>query len=103
MAGCATPTGSAGHASATTDPKLTFNLGHSMGADQFFGARLDPSTNAFASSAIVESGHNHLTTAVTCRLPVRLRPSGDRQGCVKSAPLQAQAFAKKTTLMTRFR
>jgi hypothetical protein len=34
VAGCARPTGSAGHASATTDPRLTFHLGHSMGADQ---------------------------------------------------------------------
>ena len=35
LAGCATPTGSAGQAprSATTNPELTFNPGHPMGAD----------------------------------------------------------------------
>jgi hypothetical protein len=33
VAGCATPTGSAGHAGATADLKLTFHLGHSAGAD----------------------------------------------------------------------
>jgi len=31
--GCATPTGFAGHASATTASQLTFHLGHSVGAD----------------------------------------------------------------------
>jgi GGDEF domain-containing protein len=35
MAGCATPTSSAGHApaSATTNPKLTFKSDHQAGAD----------------------------------------------------------------------
>ena len=33
MAGCATPTGSAGHAGATANLKLTFHLDHSAGAD----------------------------------------------------------------------
>ena len=39
VAGCATPTGSAGHASAgaETVPKLTFQLDHSMGADHRVG------------------------------------------------------------------
>src|SRR5262249_41629922 len=32
-AGCATPIGSAGHAGATANPKLTFHLDHSAGAD----------------------------------------------------------------------
>jgi hypothetical protein len=32
---CATPTGSAGHAGATANLKLTFHLDHSPGADQF--------------------------------------------------------------------
>src|SRR5215470_3702787 len=32
-AGCATPTGSAGHAGATANLKLTFHLDHSAGAD----------------------------------------------------------------------
>src|SRR5262249_36253492 len=36
VAGCATPPGSAGHASATASLKLTFHLDHSVGADQFF-------------------------------------------------------------------
>src|SRR5262249_20718699 len=34
MAGCATPPGSAGHASATASLKLTFHLDHSVGANQ---------------------------------------------------------------------
>src|SRR5262249_11828949 len=34
VAGCATPTGSAGHASATASLKLTFHLDHSVGANQ---------------------------------------------------------------------
>src|SRR5262249_34406756 len=33
VAGCATPTGSAGHAGATANLKLTFHLDHSAGAD----------------------------------------------------------------------
>src|SRR5262249_14338960 len=33
VAGCATPTGSAGHASATASLKLTFHLDHSVGAN----------------------------------------------------------------------
>ena len=32
VAGCATPTDSAGHAGATANPKLTFHLDHSVGA-----------------------------------------------------------------------
>ena len=39
VAGCALPTGSAGHASATTITKLTFHPGHSMKAGQRY-ARL---------------------------------------------------------------
>jgi hypothetical protein len=34
VAGCATPTGSASHASATASLKLTFHLDHSVGANQ---------------------------------------------------------------------
>src|SRR5262245_55134408 len=34
VAGCATPTGSAGHAGATANLKLTFHLDHSAGAGQ---------------------------------------------------------------------
>ena len=34
MAGCATPTGSAGYAGAPANLKLTFHLDHSAGADQ---------------------------------------------------------------------
>ena len=34
MAGCAPPTGSAGHAGATANLKLTFHLDHSAGASQ---------------------------------------------------------------------
>src|SRR5262245_66051772 len=34
VAGCATPTGYAGHAGATASLKLTFHLDHSVGANQ---------------------------------------------------------------------
>src|SRR6516225_5653124 len=34
VAGCATPTGSTGHAGATASLKLTFHLAHSVGANQ---------------------------------------------------------------------
>src|SRR5262249_41932223 len=39
VAGCATPTGSAGHVGATANLKLTFHLDHSAGADQTGSAR----------------------------------------------------------------
>src|SRR6267378_8267096 len=35
VAGCATPSGSAGHAGETANLKLTFHLDHSVGADHF--------------------------------------------------------------------
>jgi len=35
VAGCATPSGSAGHASATANLKLTFHLDHPAGADHW--------------------------------------------------------------------
>jgi len=42
VAGCATPTGSAGHASATASLKLTFHLDHSVGANQSNGVKNKP-------------------------------------------------------------
>src|SRR5437870_7184540 len=42
VAGCATPTGSAGHAGATANLKLTFHLDHSAGADQCLAAKKPP-------------------------------------------------------------
>jgi hypothetical protein len=42
VAGCATPTGSAGHAGATAKLKLTFHLDHSAGADQALEQVADP-------------------------------------------------------------
>jgi hypothetical protein len=39
VAGCATPTGSAGHAGATANLKLTFHLDQSAGADQSASAK----------------------------------------------------------------
>jgi hypothetical protein len=44
VTGCATPTGSAGHAGATANLKLTFHLDHSAGADQ--GANQDLALSA---------------------------------------------------------
>jgi hypothetical protein len=41
VAGCATPSGSAGHASATASLKLTFHLDHSVGANQYRQETLD--------------------------------------------------------------
>src|SRR5215469_6010412 len=42
VAGCATPTGSAGHPGATANLKLTFHLDHSAGADHLSEDRLAP-------------------------------------------------------------
>src|SRR5262249_28900413 len=39
VAGCATPTGSAGHAGATANLKLTFHLDHSAGAGHSAGTK----------------------------------------------------------------
>src|SRR5262245_39916710 len=50
LAGCATPSGSAGHAGATANLKLPFHLDHSAGADQWRNVDLDG-----AQLAIVES------------------------------------------------
>src|SRR5262249_22228547 len=41
VAGCATPTGSAGHASATASLKLTFHLDHSVGANHLPYKRME--------------------------------------------------------------
>ena len=41
VAGCATPSCSAGHASATASLKLTFHLDHSVGANQYRQETLD--------------------------------------------------------------
>src|SRR5262245_4394503 len=40
VAGCATPTGSAGHAGATANLKLTFHPDHSVGANHSFTSHL---------------------------------------------------------------
>jgi len=42
VAGCATPTGSAGHAGATANLELTFHLDHSAGADQCTPIKVTP-------------------------------------------------------------
>jgi hypothetical protein len=47
VAGCATPTGSAGHAGATANLKLTFHLDHSAGADQLSQRHRLPAIFAF--------------------------------------------------------
>src|SRR5262249_8547377 len=50
VAGCATPTGFAGHAGATANLKLTFHLDHSAGADQLrLGARGIPESRSLRS------------------------------------------------------
>src|SRR2546423_12858993 len=54
-AGCATPTGSAGHAGATANLKLTFHLDHSAGADQY-GAMRSPTQWMEGVSAIAREG-----------------------------------------------
>src|SRR5499433_1637713 len=56
VAGCATPTGFAGHAGATANLKLTFHLDHSAGADQ--------------SGSFVTAG---FVTAVVANLASRIR------------------------------
>src|SRR5262245_43618278 len=51
VAGCATTTGSAGHAGATANLKLTFHLDHSAGADQSRKPLVIPGANPASSSA----------------------------------------------------
>src|SRR6516162_747796 len=50
-AGCATPTGSAGHAGATANLKLTFHLDHSAGADH--SANLRAAGLAFLAASVL--------------------------------------------------
>jgi hypothetical protein len=53
VAGCATPTGSAGHASATANLKLTFHLDHSAGADhEIIQALVEAKTNVSFDHAV---------------------------------------------------
>ena len=51
VAGCATPTGSAGHAGATANLKLTFHLDHSAGADH--SANLRAAGLAFLAASVL--------------------------------------------------
>jgi hypothetical protein len=46
VTGCATPTGSGGHAGPTANLKLTFQLDHSSGADQLAFSRSRPQSRA---------------------------------------------------------
>src|SRR2546421_10287768 len=52
VAGCATPTGFAGHAGATANLKLTFHLDHSAGADQYASHLLSGRPCPVSSGAI---------------------------------------------------
>jgi hypothetical protein len=66
VAGCATPTGSAGHAGATANLKLTFHLDHSAGADQ---SRVSFFMNKFRKLGFIEYNgklevHNPLLNVV---------------------------------------
>jgi transposase InsO family protein len=71
VAGCATPTGSAGHAGATTNLKLTFHLDHSMRwppalghKSRSFGrvwARLEITRCSVGGHAMARSGSSHRT------------------------------------------
>jgi hypothetical protein len=62
VAGCATPTGSAGHASVTASLKLTFHLDHSVGANHHIkcemkAPRIDPAVPELAAlSALAALG-----------------------------------------------
>jgi hypothetical protein len=67
VAGCATPSGSAGHAGATANIKLTFHLDHSAGADQ-------PTESAEQKFAACEP----LTKTFNSRLLIRNRGPGSR-------------------------
>src|SRR5262249_52993233 len=51
VAGCATPTGSAGHAGATANLKLTFHLDHSAGAGH--SARRESSTESSPKNTVL--------------------------------------------------
>src|SRR6516165_2205368 len=66
VAGCATPTGSAGHAGATANLKLTFHLDHSAGADQV------------RRRTICESQIDHFVMAITSAEAIWALPSSDK-------------------------
>jgi hypothetical protein len=57
VAGCATPTGSAGHAGVTASSQLTFHLDHSMQAGQIFH-KLNLSLSENSLSSVRFTGNN---------------------------------------------
>jgi hypothetical protein len=63
VAGCATPTGSAGHAGATANLKLTFHLDHSAGADNGPSAIRELSINFQGDRRWAPRKVNHQATA----------------------------------------
>jgi len=60
VAGCATPTGSAGHASATACLKLTFHLDHSVGTNQLALCEHLPGSVAVDTHRTVDDDANTL-------------------------------------------
>src|SRR2546430_11090430 len=85
VAGCATPTGSAGHAGATANLKLTFHLDHSEGADQP-GLRLSPRAyfqRAFA--AVLAISFRRLADIPSARAFPPLRPNSTAAGSLPSS------------------
>src|SRR5262249_28055867 len=74
VAGCATPTGSAGHASATANLKLTFHLDHSAGADQPTGSewrRYSDQSTKVCNEGAARTAPDEITVGSFFRLPKR--------------------------------
>jgi hypothetical protein len=59
VAGCATPTGSAGHAGATANLKLTFQLDHSAGLINFGKRSGNSDREGLDERGLVDSSVDH--------------------------------------------
>src|SRR5262249_52092708 len=86
VAGCATPTGSAGHAGATANLKLTFHLDHSAGAGQFSRDTLHIHAHTFAQTP------HYSFTSGRCRMRSN-----------EATPLSSQAAASPSMMQERER
>src|SRR5437660_7531074 len=64
VAGCATPTGSVGHAGATANLKLTFQLDHSAGADHTVAVAQENRNRSVAGQRVTIIGYGEVQFAV---------------------------------------
>src|SRR5262249_14003688 len=94
VAGCAPPTGSAGHAGATANLKLTLHLDHSVGANQRFAAGYSRSLSDQAQTPAILDHARALAQRDGCGGRWRVRPdSPPRRRC---APRCSRRPASRT-------